>query len=141
MIERCRNSNDASFADYGGRGIQVCPRWQNYANFIADMGPRPNGMAIERKDVNGHYAPGNCCWATSVEQSNNRRNNRMLTHAGETWTLAQWARKTGLNKSTIINRLSGGWPLAAALSTPPDRSANQFVTTSRADRGRRPTNR
>ena len=67
---------------YGGRGIVVCQRWrESFENFIADMGiPEPH-LSIDRKDVNGNYEPGNCRWATALEQSQNKRSKAELEAA------------------------------------------------------------
>jgi len=95
MKGRCRNPNDKSYKNYGGRGITVCNRWNDFANFLEDMGERPEGMSLERKDNNGNYEPSNCKWATRSDQQNNRRSNRLFTINGKTQTFTQWVREVG----------------------------------------------
>ena len=73
MLQRCTNPKTASYKYYGGRGITVCERWQSFENFLADMGERPEGMSIDRVDVDGNYERANCRWATPLEQIHNRR--------------------------------------------------------------------
>ena len=73
MRERCRNPNNKHFKNYGGRGIKVCKRWDDFRNFLADMGPRPETYSIERIDNDGNYKPSNCKWIPLLDQSKNRR--------------------------------------------------------------------
>lgn len=73
MKQRCTNVNATQFKWYGGRGITICDRWKSYDNFLADMGERPTGTSIDRKDPDGHYSPENCVWATPKEQAVNNR--------------------------------------------------------------------
>lgn len=76
MLERCRNPNAPNFHLYGGRGIAVCDRWlgcEGFVNFLADMGKRPKGQTIDRRDTDGDYTPDNCRWATAKTQAKNRR--------------------------------------------------------------------
>jgi hypothetical protein len=74
MKARCYNPKSKFYSYYGGRGIKVCDRWLNsIENFIQDMGNRPKGTSLDRINNDGNYEPNNCRWATSKEQSNNRR--------------------------------------------------------------------
>jgi hypothetical protein len=76
MLYRCTKAKHARYADYGGRGITVCERWHEFANFFADMGERPEGRSLDRRDNDAGYSPENCRWATPAEQSENRRQYR-----------------------------------------------------------------
>lgn len=75
MKRRCYDKKQRKYPEYGGRGIRVCARWRKlFANFIADMGPRPSlRHSIERLDSDGNYTPKNCIWATARRQNRNRK--------------------------------------------------------------------
>lgn len=120
MRGRCQNPNVTGYQYYGGRGITVCERWNSFANFLADMGPRPSsGHSIERKDNDGSYSPENCCWATRLEQACNVQKSRRITHDGRTQTISQWARELNMEYNTLFGRISNyGWAHERALTTP-----------------------
>jgi hypothetical protein len=119
-MRKCSDPTHGSYSNYGGRGIKVCAQWENFAQFLKDMGAKPEGCAysIERRDVNGDYQPSNCHWVIAKDQQNNRRNNRLVEFGGETLTVAQWARKTGIDRRTLRSRLEKGWTAEAALTVP-----------------------
>lgn len=78
MRQRCRDAGCDDFKDYGGRGIKVCARWDDFAAFLKDMGPRPTPKhTLDRKDNDGDYEPGNVRWATPLEQARHTRRNAL----------------------------------------------------------------
>lgn len=119
LLTRCYNPKDKSYDRYGARGITVCDRWrESFANFIADMGERPDGCSIDRIDNDGPYSPENCRWATISEQNSNTRQNHYLTYGGETMTIAQWGLRLGMSRQTIYSRLRYGWSVERILTEP-----------------------
>ena len=118
MRERCENPKHQAYGYYGGRGITVCERWLKFENFLADMGERPHGMTLDRKDSNGNYEHGNCRWASRLEQSNNTRSNLSFEVGGERKTVAEWARAKGMPYARLHGRLKLGWQIERALSQP-----------------------
>lgn len=104
MWMRCTNPAHVSYPNYGGRGISICDRWSSFENFLADMGERPVGMSLDRKDTMGNYTPANCKWSTREEQENNKRNSVFVTMGGRTQTYSQWARELGMDPSALRRR-------------------------------------
>lgn len=95
MLTRVTNPDYPGYKIYGGRGITVCERWFRFENFFEDMGERPEGLSLERRDVNGPYSPDNCCWATREVQNNNRRKSVKYLVDGQMVSVAQAARYWG----------------------------------------------
>jgi hypothetical protein len=120
MLTRCNNPASPAYHRYGGRGIKVCPQWAtSFAQFRSDMGPRPEGMSLDRwPNKDGNYEPGNCRWATAQDQARNTCRNRMLTFQGRTLCITEWAEEIGIADSTIAARLKNGWSTEKALTTP-----------------------
>lgn len=88
MIGRCERPTHKRYADYGGRGVAVCQRWrEDFWSFVADMGERPSGLTLDRKDNDKGYSPDNCRWASRSTQSKNRRRHgyeaRLRNEAGQ----------------------------------------------------------
>jgi len=121
MKARCYNTRNPKYKNYGGRGIQVCDRWLSFAKFFKDMGDIPEGMTLDRVDVNGNYEPSNCRWATPKTQSNNKTNNRTVTIKGVPRTLAEWDNEMGYAKGRVSNRIGMGWDEIDAVLRPLDR--------------------
>lgn len=119
MLNRCQSPKCQMWHRYGGRGISVCERWLRFENFFADMGPRPIGASLDRINNDGNYEPGNCRWATNVQQGSNTSQNRWIECNGETRTISQWAMVVGLTRLTIHKRLQRGWPVRRALGFEP----------------------
>jgi len=111
MKSRCNNKNSRMYHAYGGRGIQVCERWQaSFEAFYADVGPRPSPKhSLDRIDNDGPYCPENCRWVTQKEQNNNRQYHVYITCYGKTLNEGQWAERLGLPRTTIQRRRGLGY--------------------------------
>lgn len=116
MRGRCNRASDPSYAEYGGRGVTVCARWDSFETFLEDMGTRPAGTTLDRIDSTGNYEPGNVRWATPLEQTENRDCTRRLEWNGENLSAADWARRLGMRRDTILARLDRGWTVERALT-------------------------
>ena len=119
MMARCYSPSAANYASYGARGISVCERWRSFENFYADMGEPPAGKSLDRfPDTHGDYEPGNCRWATAIEQQRNKTNNRILEFDGRSMCLTAWADERGISRTCLDNRLRAGWSIADAITRP-----------------------
>lgn len=118
MLDRCRNPKARAYADYGGRGIQVCAQWRNsFSAFFADVGQRPSARhSLDRIDNNGNYEPGNVRWALKNTQQRNQRSNRQITYQGRTQPLAAWTEELRLPYRTVYMRLRRGATVEDAFS-------------------------
>ena len=105
--QRCYNPTCADYKYYGGRGITICESWlENFDNFYNDMGLKPEGLTLERKDNDGPYSKENCVWGTRKEQTKNRRMTKLLTVDGVTHTLTEWSEITGIAYLTLKARIN-----------------------------------
>lgn len=119
MMQRCYVKSASNYRHYGARGIEVAARWHDYANFLADMGPCPSGLTLDRIRGDEGYAPGNCRWATKAEQNQNRPSHRvMLTLDGTTRSVTEWSKALGISANTLNQRRYLGWNDHAVLTTP-----------------------
>jgi hypothetical protein len=110
MKKRCNQSTVKNYQHYGGRGITFDSNWENFADFLTDMGKKPLGMQLDRIDNDGNYTEDNCRWATPLVNTNNRRNTIYITVEGITQPLTYWARQLGISADVIRNRRKRGWP-------------------------------
>jgi hypothetical protein len=100
MKSRCGNTKRPDYEH-----VSYCDEWNDFKNFLRDMGVRPEGTTLDRIDPFGNYEPSNCRWADAVTQENNRRNNRRFMYKGELLTLAQIARKYAISRSNLANKI------------------------------------
>jgi hypothetical protein len=105
-MQRCTNPKAANYISYGGAGITFCERWMSFAAFFEDMGHPPTPKhTLDRIDNSKGYNPENCRWADVDTQQNNRGNVRKITAFGETLSVTQWARRTGMTKDMVAHRV------------------------------------
>lgn len=121
--KRCYDGGHESFPYHAGRGIRVCDRWGAFESFYADMGDRPSDVhSIDRIDNDGDYEPGNCRWATRVEQALNTRRNLIITAFGRTAPLGEFvsAKESPVEYKRAWRRLRRGWSPERALTADND---------------------
>ena len=85
--------------------IFYCEEWRLFENFLKDMGIRPQGTTLDRIDCHGNYSKENCRWADNYTQENNRTNNVRYEIEGEMLTIPQIARKFGISRSNLSNKV------------------------------------
>lgn len=115
MLKRCNKPGNHAYADYGGRGVIVCSRWDpakggSFENFLSDMGERPYGKSLD-KDIRGNgllYSPETCCWATPKEQCRHRRNTVYGLSGGVELKTHQVAYIAGISETTAYDRIRRG---------------------------------
>ncbi len=121
--QRCLNKADEHFPRYGGAGITICQRWvDSFAAFLEDMGECPPGLEIDRyPNKTGNYEPGNCRWATDLQQSRNKTNNHVVAIRGVSGCLSEVCERLGADYVRVQHRLNAGWSIEAAFFKPPRR--------------------
>lgn len=121
MKARCYKDTRPRAKNYFGK-VTICDRWMKFANFLSDMGDRPDDTTLDRIKGNLGYSPDNCRWATNAEQAKNKTTARLITFRRETKNLVDWAKETGIGRVTITNRIRLGWTVREALTTPIDKT-------------------
>lgn len=121
MKRRCLDENNRSYAKYGGSGIKVCKRWMKFTNFLEDMGLRPDGKTLDRKNGRRGYSKSNCRWATAKEQIINRNITRWIEFGGRKRCLQDWANDIAISGFALAYRIDRlKWPLKYALTLKPN---------------------
>ena len=125
MKRRCNDPQNKRYAQYGGRGIKVCPEWEHdylaFRSWAVSAGYQDN-LTIDRIDVNKGYFPENCRWVTPDEQMNNMTKNHMISYHGKRLSMSQWAKEFGLTYGAMNHRIQRGWSMERIENTPERRS-------------------
>jgi hypothetical protein len=120
MRTRCNNPSSKDYPRWGGLGISVCDRWENFEAFLEDMGPRPAGTSIDRIDASKNYEPGNCRWATNQDQQRNRRGSMEWIVKGESFPTAKAAAdRFGVTEQSVRRWVFGSADPRRGTTTPP----------------------
>jgi len=118
MKKRCK-PNDKDSHIYFDRGISVCEKWNEFNQFLLDMGVCPDGFELDRIDNNQGYFDGNCRWVDEITQRRNQRNIKMYEYNGQSMILIDWAKQVDIPYSTILQRLhKSQWAFEDAITTP-----------------------
>ena len=136
MRQRCNNPNSNAYSHYGGRGIKVCPEWDNtedgflnFYNWAINSGWDPNkDLSIDRIDVDKGYSPDNCRWADDKLQCSNQTKNRYIQYNQWVFPLSIWAELAGIDYYRFYMRLKNGWTFEKAIFTKTNYSNNNIIT-------------
>ena len=130
---RTMDVTDRSYHRYGGRGIQMSEEWrEDFPQFLHDMGPRPHGTSLERRDNDGPYSRENCCWATPTEQAKNRRSSKFYRIGEREMSLTEWSKLSGIAEPRIWKRINLlGWA--------PERAVFEPIDQAKSSKSRRPS--
>lgn len=113
--DRCSNPKNVKFPMYGARGIRMCNSWaSSFDVFLRDMGVRPEGTTLDRLQPDGNYEPGNCRWATPLQQSANTR--RTILWKGRKTTIKALAMSHDVPRTSLNRLLKRGLPVEQALN-------------------------
>ena len=124
----CEDKNRQCYQNYKKNSVTYDPKWESFENFLKDMGERPEGMTLDRKDPFGNYNKKNCRWATHYEQSSNKRNSVKTCFKGRQYkSVAELSKTFGIHNATIRQRMKNGWPLEKVLLTPPGKNGKKRV--------------
>ena len=119
MRARCNNPKHVAYHNYGGKGVTVCERWNDFGLFVADMGMPPTELhTLDRKKSSGPYEPENCRWATPGEQSRNTCRNNVIRIGCISLTVRDWEIRNGVGRGTYQRRIDLGWDGADAVTQP-----------------------
>jgi hypothetical protein len=125
--QRCFNSKNPEWKNYGNRNITICNEWENdytkFRDWALANGYKPE-LQIDRIDNNGNYEPNNCRWVNQSINQNNKRNNYFVTYMGTKKTITEWAKIVGIHRDTIDHRIQKGWSVKKTFETP--KMKNQF---------------
>lgn len=120
MKQRCMNPKNDWWHNYGGRGIQLDPTWEEFTVFHAWAlsSGWSEGLTIERENVDGDYCPSNCTWVTRLEQAKNKSNLKGVTVGKKTLNILQWSKLTGIPQATLYKRFHAGIRGAKFIAAP-----------------------
>jgi len=117
MRQRCNDKNHKDYNYYGGKGISVSKKWNNFETFFNDMQSSYDlGLQLDRIDSKKNYTKNNCRWLTSHQQNRNRSDNFNITFKNRTQCSQDWANELGITRSTITFRIENGWSIENALT-------------------------